>query len=94
MWLHARLARRLESPRYLITALCSRGIDRNIARKALTEVLDFDTELAMLNRYLEKKHLIQNGSSINLRQNLKYEGFSSPVIDLLEEGAGCVSTSR
>ncbi|MDR0721494.1 MAG: RecX family transcriptional regulator [Treponema sp.] len=88
MWLRGRLARRLESPRYLLTALCSRGIDRDMAQKALTGVLDFDTEVAMLNQYLEKKHPIRNGSSTNLRQKLKYEGFSSSVIDLLEEGEG------
>ncbi|MDR2393267.1 MAG: recombination regulator RecX [Treponema sp.] len=85
MWLRSRLARRLESPRYLIAALCHRGIDRDIAQEALTEVLDLDTELAMLNRYLEKKQPILTGSLTNIRQKLKYEGFSSPVIDLLEE---------
>ncbi|MDR1986422.1 MAG: recombination regulator RecX [Treponema sp.] len=85
IWLRTRLARKLESPRYLLAALCSRGIDRDTAQEALTEVLDFDTELAMLHQYLEKKHPVRNGSIPSLRERLKYEGFSSPVIDRLEE---------
>ncbi|MHB9292383.1 putative Regulatory protein RecX [Hollandina sp. SP2] len=88
MWLRARLARRLESPRYLLAALCSRGIDRDTAQEALAEILDFDTELAMLNQYLEKKYPIRNGSITILREKLKYEGFSSPVIDRLDEEEG------
>lgn len=88
MWLRARLARRLESPRYLITALCNRGIDRDMAQEALIGVLDVATEWAMLNRYLEQNHPVRNGSITTIRQKLKYEGFSSPVIDLLEAGAG------
>jgi regulatory protein len=88
LWLQARIARRLESPRYLITALRSRGIDKDIAQKALNTVLDFDTELAMLNRYLVRNHLVMDGSGINIRQKLKYEGFSFQVLEALEEGAG------
>ncbi|MDR3114066.1 MAG: recombination regulator RecX [Treponema sp.] len=88
MWLRARLARRLESPRYLITALCSRGIDRATAEEALLGILDGDTEWAMLHQYLEKNHPIRHGSMAAIRQKLKYEGFSSTVIDRLAEGAG------
>ncbi|MDR1301798.1 MAG: RecX family transcriptional regulator [Treponema sp.] len=86
LWLQARIARRLESPRYLITALRCRGIERDIAQEALNAVLDFDTELALLNRYLARNHLGIDGSGTTIRQKLKYEGFSPQVLEALEEG--------
>ncbi|MDR1030654.1 MAG: recombination regulator RecX [Treponema sp.] len=86
LWLQARIARKLESPRYLITALRCRGIERNIAQEALNGVLDFDTEWALLNRYLARNHLVIDGSDTNIRQKLKYEGFSAQVLEALEEG--------
>ncbi|MDR2634194.1 MAG: recombination regulator RecX [Treponema sp.] len=85
LWLRSRLGRRIESPRYLLSGLHKRGIDRDIAQEALAEVLDLDTELAVLKGYLEKKYPALHGPLTSIRPKLKYEGFSSPVIELLEE---------
>lgn len=95
LWLQARLARRGESPRYLIMALGNRGIDRNIAVAALKSVLNFEGESLLLKKYLQKNRL-KSGNALNdqtifdkttdaLRSKLKYEGFSSAVIQSLWE---------
>ncbi|MDR1956693.1 MAG: RecX family transcriptional regulator [Treponema sp.] len=84
MWLQARLARKLESPRYLIMALRGRGIPRHIAQEALASVLDRATESAMLSQYLTKNHL---KATDRLSQKLKYEGFSAEVLAAWEAEA-------
>jgi SOS response regulatory protein OraA/RecX len=79
LWLRARLSRKVESPRQLMAALCSRSIDRDTAQEALAEVLEPDTEWALLTRYVAKTPPPPDGFSI--RQTLKYQGFSPLVID-------------
>ncbi|MDR2484198.1 MAG: recombination regulator RecX [Treponema sp.] len=85
LWLQSRLSRKAESPRRLITALCSRGIDRTVAAETLTSVLHFEGESGLLKKYMEKNHLsIEN----TLKSKLKYEGFSAAVIESFREKAG------
>jgi regulatory protein len=87
LWLHARLARSAsEGPRKLLAALRRRGIQSGAAEAALKKVLDFQTESALLRGYL-KKNLPRAPQNDNfLRKQLKYEGFSVPVIEAVWEG--------
>jgi regulatory protein len=94
-WLKLRVGRGHWSPRQLQNALRGRGIDGDTARAALKAVLSFEVEWALLERYLakqgrrEKKFRSFGGEGRSspgdfrnsfLKQTLKYEGFSSPVI--------------
>lgn len=83
LWLESRL-RLTRSPRRLLSSLCGRGIDHDDAEAALKEVLDEETELAMLTRFA-KKHLRKIGKKgedekRNLKFLLKNEGFSPQII--------------
>ena len=82
LWVQARLARRVESPRRLLAALRGRGIGRDDAERAVTSALDFQNELALLRGYVEKFHLVPGaeGGGQSLKGRLKSEGFSSGVI--------------
>jgi regulatory protein len=89
LWLESRMNRQATSPRRLLIALRSRGIDRRDAEAALKETLDTDTERQLLERYVQKlrRKSVNNdddSAAIRaLRYTLKSEGFSSPVIDIL-----------
>jgi regulatory protein len=85
LWLHARLARSAEGPRKLLAALRSRGISSGAAGGALEAVLDFQTESALLKRYLKKKHSRNPKQDKFLKTHLKYEGFSPGVIEAVWE---------
>jgi regulatory protein len=83
LWLESRL-RLARSPRRLLASLCVRGIDRDDAEAALKTVLDEETELAILARFV-KKHARKSGGSKDasyrpLKHLLKGEGFSLSVI--------------
>ena len=54
LWLESRINRQASSPWRLLTALRSRGIDRNDADSALKEVLGDEAEFQLLLRYAEK----------------------------------------
>jgi regulatory protein len=90
LWLQSRLVRGAHSPLQLLNSLSNRGIDRDIARTALKSALDFEHELALLRRYLTKKRLSGAGTDSFLKQRLKYEGFSPPVLQWFwEENGHC-----
>jgi regulatory protein len=89
LWLAARASRQSSSPRRLLIALCARGIDRNDADAAFKAVLDGNTELLLLQRYVEKlrrKRKISDYDGADARRSLKYllknEGFSTLAIQL------------
>jgi regulatory protein len=65
LWLQARMARKLESPRYLIAALCKRGIKRNIAVAALKSILNTENESVLLRKYMKYKGFTIETSLIN-----------------------------
>lgn len=75
LWIRARLAQKIESPRHVLLALCNRRIDQGIARTALKSELDFDKELALLKKIIQKNCFTPD------RNTLKYEGFSSDVLN-------------
>ena len=77
LWLESRL-RLPRSPLRLLAGLCSRGIDRDDAEAAIKEVLDEDTEYALLLRFVKKKQ--RKTEKQNLKYLLKSEGFSSVAI--------------
>ena len=78
LWLRSRLSSGKKlSPLWLRSSLAKRGIDINSSKKALKTVLDPETELLLLEKYL--------GTSAQSRINkaqLKREGFSSAAIDM------------
>jgi SOS response regulatory protein OraA/RecX len=67
------------SPRRLLSALACRGISHEDAEAALKTVLDEDTELALLSRFVKKYSRKMEGRS--LKYLLKSEGFSPQVIN-------------
>jgi regulatory protein len=89
LWLHARLARRAESPRQLLTGLRGRGIGREDADAALKSALNSRNESALLRDYIEKNRLAPetgDPGSLSLKYRLKGEGFSVRAVqDYWEE---------
>jgi len=89
LWLESRISRQASSPRRLLAALCSRGIDRHDAEAALKETLDDETERQLLERYVQKLRRKnedpQGAGSANLRAlryTLRGEGFSPLAIEI------------
>jgi len=81
-WLRSRLAYgNTNSPRWMRVSLGKRGIDRSSSIKALQEVLDPETEYALLLKFIEKNKATELKRAVPLRVRLKYEGFSSVVLD-------------
>ena len=81
LWIHSRLtAGNAPTPRWLLASLEKRRIDRTFSRKALMNVLDPETEYALLLRYLERKVVSEDKKPRLLRAQLKYEGFSFDVL--------------
>ena len=80
-WLRYRLSVRPDSPFRLINALCVRGISRSLASETLAVLLDFETEMELLGRYLDKKKLVLEDKNPSVRYQLKREGFSPTCID-------------
>ena len=82
LWLESRI-RLPRSPRRLLIALCSRGIPRDDAESAIKNVLDDDTEYALLQRFarkLSRKKKHDEDDSRSLKYLLKNEGFSREAI--------------
>jgi len=83
LWLESHI-RHARSPRRLLSALCGRGIDHDDAEAALKNVLDEDTETAMLSRFVKKHAKKSGGGGEDVTRSLKYllrsEGFSSSAI--------------
>jgi regulatory protein len=85
LWVQSRLAQRTDTPRKLLIGLRGRGIARDDAAQALKQALHFEAETALLGRYVEKNRLIpapdaRASVAVSLKYQLKYEGFSPPVI--------------
>jgi len=88
-WLESRI-RLPRSPRRLLIALCTRGIERDDVETALKHVLDDETEYSLLLRfvkkYLRRKNSQNDDSKLKIKFLLKNEGFSNTVIKMyLEE---------
>jgi len=79
LWLESRL-RLPRSPRRLLSSLCAKGIDHDDAEKALKNVLDDETELALLARFAKKYSRKAKGDPRALKYLLKNEGFSTTAI--------------
>ena len=89
-WLQGRLNRksgRIRGPRLLSVALGNRGIGRKALKSAFDKVLDEETEFTLLQRFLTKRCKGNLSGAYSLRGRLRYEGFSSPVIDRYFEEA-------
>jgi len=80
LWLESRL-RLPRSPRRLLISLCARGIDHDDAQAAIKNVLDEDTELALLARFAKKYSRKVKGEPRLLKNLLKNEGFSRGAIN-------------
>jgi regulatory protein len=81
LWLRSRLVRRAESPRALSSALRGRGIGKEDVQGALKAALNFETEWALLQRYLAKNRRLEEEKGLSLKYRLKSEGFSGPVLE-------------
>ena len=92
LWLESRISRQATSPRRLLAAIRSRGIDRHDAEAALKETLDDEAERQLLERYVQKMR--RKGAFANdadndpailrsIRYTLKNEGFSSLSIEIV-----------
>jgi len=83
-WLRSRLFRRsgrIYGPRRLSLALGNRGIDRDDLKKAFEITMDEETEFSLLRRFILKEKSKNFPGNYSLRGRLRYEGFSSPVIE-------------
>ena len=82
LWLHSRLAKQVQSPKWLLLSLRKRGIDKHSSLKALEKTLDPETEYTLLIKYVEKlEKTSKNKKQPPLRTLLKYEGFSVESLD-------------
>ena len=81
LWIQSR-SRFALGPLKLLSSLSARGIERDDAQAALKTVLDEETELAMLARFVKKHEKKRKGRADNfrLRHLLKSEGFSTRAI--------------
>lgn len=81
LWLQFRL-RLTRTPKRLLVGLCARGIRREDAQTALDNVLDEETELALLTRFVKKhaKKASAGTADDQLKYLLKSEGFSPQAI--------------
>jgi len=89
LWLESRISRQATSPRRLLAALRSRGIDRHDAEAALKETLDDEAERQLLERYVQKlrrkgaySESAESEDIRSLRYMLRGEGFSSSAIEI------------
>jgi len=84
LWLESRIIRQASSPRRLLAALLSRGIDRHDAEAAIKETLDDEAERQLLERYIQKREgaINEDTDLRSLRYTLKSEGFSSLAIEI------------
>ena len=81
-WLRAKISRKtgkIASPRLLSAALSSRGIGREDQKSAFERILDEEAEYNLLLYYMEKVIKLPKGYSV--KSHLKYEGFSSDIIN-------------
>jgi len=82
LWLRSHLLKgNIKSPRWMRVSLAKRGIDRNSVIKALTEVLDPETEYNLLQKFIGKSKATGIKKQPSLKTRLKQEGFSSTVLN-------------
>ena len=82
LWVHSRLSYgKAQSPLWLRVSLGKKGIDRNLALKAVEGLLDPETEYALLLRYLDKAGISDGKNDSFLKTQLKGEGFSYEVLE-------------
>jgi regulatory protein len=84
-WLQSRLNAAGQTPQTLLLGLRRRGIRLETARQALAVVLDLETELVLLRRFLEKQRF---GPEPCIRLALKRERFSQAAIAAFFEAEG------
>jgi regulatory protein len=83
-WLMARLARKTgktPGPRRLQSMLAGRGIGRDDAGAAIEKVLDSEAEWELLQSFVKKTFPSGTAGVYSLRGRLRYEGFSSSVLN-------------
>ncbi len=85
-WLASRVNQLNGSPLRLLFGLCSRGINRDIASRAVKSALTPDTEYELMQSYIRKKRLSRDDVFL-FKRKLQSEGFSKASINrLLENG--------
>ena len=80
LWLQNRISSSSAySPKKLLFSLRNKGISRDDANNAMKKVMSFDTEYALLDKYIKKNKLLI--SQPDLKYSLSYEGFSRDTLN-------------
>ena len=87
-WLRSQLFRKsgnVKGPRQLSAALLNRGISREVLKEVFNKVLDEEAEFTLLQRFLMKNKAKIATTSADaayyLRNRLRHEGFTAPIIN-------------
>jgi len=81
-WVRAHLrGKKALSPLWFLVSLEKRGLKREVSLGAIDKILDEETEYSLLLEYINKIDLHFKENSGFLRNKLRYERFSSGVID-------------
>jgi len=70
LWMESKVSRQTTSPRRLLAAVCAKGINLEDAEPVLKDVLDSETELRLLERYVEKLRRKQRSQRRSQRRSL------------------------
>ena len=81
LWIRSCLARKTQSPLWLLASLQKRGIDRDTAKRTIKKVLDEETEYSLLLKYIEKIDILDNNIKNGSKTKLKCEGFSPEILN-------------
>ena len=81
LWIRSCLARKRPSPLWLRVSLEKRGINSELALRAIKKVLDDETEYALLLKYIEKMDISREKEPGYFKNQLKFEGFSYEIIN-------------
>ena len=82
LWVHSRLSYgNARSPLWLRVSLGKKGIGMDLALRTVRNLLDPETEYALLLEYLEKTGIPDDETESILKSHLKSEGFSYEVLD-------------
>ena len=81
LWLRSRVSSSsAHSPRKLLVSLLNKGISTKDANNALKEVINFETEYALLEKYIVKNKLSISDTD-KLKYKLRFDGFSRDVLN-------------
>jgi regulatory protein len=81
LFIRSRIGRKGITPRRLLIALGKRGRGSESSLNAISKIMDQETELFLLLKFLGKMNTSDKKEIRFLRAQLKYEDFSSEILD-------------